>query len=109
MLPCADRAVVEPAKVRDYLLSRSHPVGRFKSSVFQALGYTPEDWERLRDDLLTLARSGQAIPGRPSPYGQKFEVSGSLTGPSGRTASFVSVWLVRQGTDQPMFVTAFPG
>ena len=37
-LPNSDRAVVADAKVRDYLLSQSHPVGRFKSSFFVALG-----------------------------------------------------------------------
>lgn len=33
-LPNAEQAVVEPAKVRDYLLSSAHPVGRFKAVVF---------------------------------------------------------------------------
>lgn len=49
MFPGAERAVIDPAKVRDYLLSTVHPVGRFKAIVFQALGYTAEEWQRLRD------------------------------------------------------------
>lgn len=109
MLPHADRAIVDPAKVRDYLLSTSHPVGRFKARVFFALGYTPGDWEILRDDLLALARTGEAAAGQPSPFGQKYEVGGILTGPSGRTARFTTVWLLAQGKEQPTFVTAFPG
>lgn len=55
MLPYADRAVVEPSKVRDYLLSASHPIGRFKAAVFFALGYAPESWQRLRDDLSVVS------------------------------------------------------
>jgi hypothetical protein len=39
-LPGADRAIVDAAKVRDYLLSPEHPVGRFKAVFFGALGYT---------------------------------------------------------------------
>ena len=35
-LPRAEHAVVEDAKVRDYLLSREHPVGRFKAAFFGA-------------------------------------------------------------------------
>jgi len=31
MLPNPERAFVAPNKVRDYLLSPSHPVGRFKA------------------------------------------------------------------------------
>ena len=38
-MPHADRAVVEDAKVRDYLLSPVHPIGRFKSVLFLALGF----------------------------------------------------------------------
>ena len=54
MLPAAERAHIDPAKVRDYLLSEVHPVGRFKAVVFQALGYTAEAWEELRDASLRL-------------------------------------------------------
>ncbi len=39
-LPAADRALVDPAKARDYLLSPAHPVGRYKAYVFFSLGYT---------------------------------------------------------------------
>ena len=108
MLPFADRAVVDPSKVRDYLLSVGHPIGRFKATVFFALGYSPENWERLRDDLLALARTGDVIPGRATPYGQTYEVSGILTGPSGRSGRFVSVWLLPPGKEQPAFVTVVP-
>jgi hypothetical protein len=30
-IPSADRAIIDPAKLHGYLLSRSHPVGRFKA------------------------------------------------------------------------------
>jgi len=108
MLPNAERALVAPTKVRDYLLSPSHPVGRFKATVFASLGYTQENWERLRDDLLAIARSGTASAIPPGEFGQKFEVSGILVGPSGRSGEFSTVWLVRTGEDFPRFVTAFP-
>jgi uncharacterized protein (DUF433 family) len=34
MLPHADHAIVDRAKICDYLLSVVHPVGRFKARVF---------------------------------------------------------------------------
>ena len=77
-LPNADRAIIDPAKVRDYLLSGSHPVGRFKATLFVALGYTADRWEILRDDLLTLARTCVATPGQSSLFGLKFELDGIL-------------------------------
>ena len=108
MLPNAHLAHVEPSKVRDYLLSPTHPVGRFKSIVFAALGYTQESWPLLRDDLLDLARTTRAEPGQGSAYGQKYEVGGKLTGPNGRSAQLTTVWLVRPDDPAPRFVTAFP-
>ena len=108
MLPHSEHALVPPDKVRDYLLSPSHPVGRFKATVFVALGYSQENWEVLRDDLLMIARIGSTAPGQPSRFGQKFEVSGTLVGPSGRSGEFTTVWLLRTGENVPRFVTAFP-
>src|SRR5258706_11810323 len=108
-LPNADRAVVEDAKVRDYLLSPTHPVGRFKSVFFIALGFSVDQWEILRDALLDLARVGDASPGQASPFGLKFEIRAILRGLSGRQADVMTVWMVANGQDFPHFVTAFPG
>ena len=109
MFPVVQRAHIDPAKVRDYLLSSVHPVGRFKAVVFHALGYKTEEWERLRDDLLALALSTEAVPGQTSAFGQKYEVSGTLRGPNGREAKFTCVWLVPVDGEAPRFITAFPG
>ena len=40
-LPNADRAVIDARKVRSYLLSRSHPIGRFKAAFARALPHLP--------------------------------------------------------------------
>lgn len=39
-LPNVERAVVEDATVRDYLLSPEHPVGWANARFFTALGFT---------------------------------------------------------------------
>ncbi|MFI5307497.1 MAG: DUF6883 domain-containing protein [Polyangiales bacterium] len=53
-IPGAELAIVDPEKVRDYLLSPTHPVGKFKSVFFAALGYTEEKLggiaARVRED-----------------------------------------------------------
>lgn len=107
-LPNSDDAVIDEAKIRDYLLSPEHPVGRFKAIFFNALGYSRDDWEVLRAHLLELARAGTGIPQPPGAYGQKFEVSGTITGPVGRTATITTVWIIRTTEDFPRFITAFP-
>lgn len=50
-LPSADRAMIPAEKLRDYVLSPVHPVGRFKAAFFGSLGYRQDDWPRLESDL----------------------------------------------------------
>lgn len=107
-LPNFRRALVEPGKVRGYLLSNSHPVGRFKSGFFMSLGYTQDDWMKLRDDLVELAANGAAIPVGETKFGRKFEVTGILTGPTGRSANIRTVWMVASDGAAPRFITAYP-
>lgn len=107
-MPGAEYAIVEDAKVRDYLLSTEHPIGRFKAVFFGALGYTRAGWKRLRFDLLQIAQSQEAALGQASQFGQKYEVSGTLRGPSGRSAGVMTVWIILRSEDTPRLVTAFP-
>ena len=106
-IPNADRAVIEPAKLHDYVLSRGHPVGRFKASFFLALGYSAETWRQLESDLRNHL-SHDATAEAPTDYGQKYAIRATLVGPSGQSAEVVSVRVVRTGEDFPRFVTAYP-
>ncbi len=109
MIPTADKAIIEASKVRDYLLSPVHPVGRFKCTVFSALGYTQDNWELLARDLRQLALSDEVTLGQSGPHGQKYEVNGKLIGPNGRSGHFVTVWLVKPADLLPRLITAYPG
>jgi hypothetical protein len=107
LLPNPDRAVVDVAKVRDYLLSTEHPVGRFKAAVFAAAGYRRDDWPALQADLLRTA-GVEAVLQAQTPFGQKYEVSAILRGPAGRELAVKVIWLVRRGEEFPRLVTAYP-
>lgn len=48
-------------------------------------------------------------PWAEEPVRQKYEVHGTLKGPSGRRADLVTVWIILKGDTDPQFVTAFPG
>lgn len=108
-LPRADRAIVDDAKVRDYLLSPEHPVGRFKARVFTAAGYQPHQWQRLRDDLRALASSLDVTAAAPDAYGQRWVGSGTLIGPLGRALPIVVVWLIPSEGEPPRQTAAYPG
>ena len=109
LLPNADEAVIEPAKLRDYLLSTVHPLGRFKARFFSALGFSADRWQELESALRTqhLSQDGDLAPRMPS--GQKFTIRAILTGPNGQSAAVVSVWFIRASETTPRFVTAYPG
>jgi len=108
-VPGAERAVVDPAKVRDYLLSTSHSVGRYKAAFFNALDYSAERPSELERDLRTHLASAVVARVEGTPFGQKYIIRGMIAGPGGRRADLVSVWVVLTGEDYPRFVTAYPG
>ena len=47
-LPNADQAIIDPRKVRDYLLSSEHPVGGYKAHLFTRVGFVREEWQEHR-------------------------------------------------------------
>lgn len=109
LLPNADEAIIDPAKLRDYLLSTTHPLGRFKARFFGALGFSVDEWQELESAIRTqhLTQEAKRLPAMRS--GQKFSVQAILTGPNGESAAGVSVWFIRAGETAPRFVTAYPG
>ena len=107
-LPHFESAVIPPEKLRDYLLSPVHPIGRFKSAFFRRLGYSPDSWERLAADFRSLlVHESQLV--EATEFGEKYMVRGTLTGPNGRSAPVATVWIILNGQTAPRFVTAYPG
>ena len=107
-VPNTERAIIDPAKIRDYLLSSAHPVGRFKARFFMRLGFRAEEWDAFARALREQHLTQDATPSPPDAYGQAFTVRAMLQGPTAG-APVASVWFVRQGEDYARFVTAYPG
>src|SRR3990172_7745763 len=93
-VPNADKAIIPPEKLRDYILSPNHPVGRFKADFFTELGYSAENWEVLERDLRKQIFSQDAEEVEGFPYGRKFVVTGSLTTPAGKIVQMTTVWVI---------------
>ena len=104
----ADRAHIPREKLQDYVLSESHPVGRFKAKFFRSLGFERTDWRALKVEILSML-DNEAKEKERTEYGQKYEVRGTIQGPSGKRADLVSVWIILEGEDFPRFITAYPG
>ena len=108
-LPRVEQAVIDPQKLHGYLLSASHPVGRFKARFFIALGYTAERWQDFAADLRVQHLTQDAELSETIPTGQLFTIRAILNGRNGQSASVRSVWFVPTGSGAPRFVTAYPG
>jgi hypothetical protein len=107
-LPGGNRAFVAPAKVRDYLLSPTHPTGQFKALFFARLGFRQAAWPTLLRTLESIAATGEAELATPTQFGQKYLVRGTLQAPAGRVVPIVTVWIVLTSEDFPRFITAYP-
>ena len=107
-IPNGERAIVDAAKVRDYLLSPAHRVGSAKARFFAQLGFDQRNWTVLQDELRPFAKQ-EAQLGGATRFGQKYVVTGTMQGPSGRVVPVVVVWIVLTGEDVPRFVRVYPG
>lgn len=106
-LPNIDAAVVPEEKLREYLLSPTHTIGRYKAAFFRSAGYIEDNWQILASDIRSLL-SENASQLDTTEYGTKYAVSGAVTGPNGQEFGLVTVWIILKGEDMPRFVTAYP-
>ena len=107
LLPAGEQAVVEDAKLLDYVLNPEHPVGRHHAGLFeQLLGITRMNYELLKEQLLQAAMSMEVESGRPSPFGEKFEMRFLVRGPLG-TRPVLAVWMREAGQASPRLITCY--
>ena len=107
LLPNADRAMVDIAKLRDYCLNPNHEDGKHKARVFaSALGLRQRDADWLRGRLLEAALNEQAIMTLKNCFGTPYVVDFLLT-TSSRSAFVRSGWIVRIREDFPRLTTCY--
>jgi hypothetical protein len=106
-LPGADRVRIDEQKVRDYLLSRTHLVGRFKARVFVALGFDESSVHVFVSELRRIAASGEVVEVDDTEFGRKYTVPGDLRGSAG-SAQVLTVWILEAGQRDVRLVTVRP-
>ena len=107
LLPAGKQAVVEDAKILDYVLNPEHPLGRHHAKLFEGLlGITRVNYQVLKEQLLRAAVTVQVEAGKPSPFGQKFEMRVLVRGPLG-TRPVLAVWMHEQGQASPRLITCY--
>lgn len=106
-MPNGNRAIVDPAKLLDYVLSEVHDDGKHKARVFaRALGFTRRDAGELKRQLLVAADVGDAVRVDENRYGAKYLIDCRMKGPAG-CAQVRSVWIVDPRDDIPRLVSCY--
>jgi hypothetical protein len=99
-------ALVAREKLTEYLL-RWRPEDD-KSAFLAQAGYTLENVERLMTDIREQLMQLEAELIEDTDYGQKFALTGALTGPNGRALRVVTIWVTEEATGQTKFITLYP-
>jgi len=106
-LPSGHRAVIEDAKLREYILNPAHPVGRHHAVLFERLlGITCENAEVLKNALRLAAAEGEVSQERRTPHGRKYTIRFPMRGPEG-LKTVLSIWIVETGSEIPRLVTSY--
>jgi hypothetical protein len=107
-LPNADVALVEQAKVTEYLLNPAHRYGASKARFFAQFGFRAEAWEELALALREHGRQNEVSRVRETGFGPRYEVEGELATPHGGRPRVCIVWQMDQGQTAPRLITAYP-
>jgi hypothetical protein len=107
-LPNADVAIVEQAKVCDYLLNTAHRYGASKARFFAQFGFRLDAWEVLAASLREIGQQNEVTRVVETGFGARYEVQGELTAPNGRRPRVSTIWQVDEGQIAPRLITAYP-
>ena len=106
-VPAGGDVIVEERKVEEYLLSRSHPVGRFKARVFAAIGFDSKNVATFIAELRRIAAAGEVSEVVGTNFGEKYIVPGDMVGPLGGLP-VITVWFLEPGQERARLVTVRP-
>jgi hypothetical protein len=108
LLPDAPLALVDRAKITDYLLNRAHPDNGGKAAFFVGIGFSTGRPEVLAEAFLSVVARTSASVVVESEHGRKYIVDGQIDTPTGRRPWVRTIWIIDRGADVPRLVTAYP-
>lgn len=107
-LPHKEKAYIPFLKIRDYLLSETHPIGKSKAKFFRSLGFNETNIDLLKQGLLTIAHREDVKEEVSSIHGVKYIMDGLIQTSTGETVKVRTIWIIDKGQIRPRFVTTYP-
>lgn len=107
-LPNAENVSIPREKLTKYILSETHPVGKFKAKLFRHIGFDETNISILQKELKEIARLQKVKDAQISHYGTKYIIDGEITSPSNTIIKVRTVWIIETEKTRPRFVTVYP-
>lgn len=107
-LPHKEKAYIPLLKIRDYLISETHPIGKSKAKFFRSVGFNETNIDLLKQGLLTIAHTEDVKEEVSSMHGAKYVIDGLIQTPRGKTVKVRTIWIIDKGQIRPRFVTTYP-
>ena len=107
-LPNREKAFISRSKIKDYLISPHHTIGRSKAKFFRMYGFDETNMDILERFLLKIAQTNEVTNLENSIHGTKYIIDGILDTPIGRNVSIRTIWIIEQNDNRPRFITAYP-
>jgi hypothetical protein len=107
-LPNRAKAYIAPLKLKDYLLSETHAIGKSKAKFLRNFGFNETNVNLLEQSLIAIARFKEVKEAISSAHGIKYVIEGPLQTPTGSVVQVRTVWIIEVGQADPRFVTAYP-
>jgi hypothetical protein len=107
-LPNKEKANVAIDKISNYLLSTSHPVGKYKAAFFESIGFEINQPEILQEALRRIPEKYVVKETASTQFGKKFIIDGNIVAPNHRSYLLRTVWIVKNNADTAYLVTAYP-
>ncbi len=106
-LPADAKLLVEPAKIKDYLFNRNHPVGQTKADYFLGKGFSDKHPKIFIEALKEHARTRPVANKSVCSQETKIGIECNLNFPDGKERCIRTVW-IHQKDGQYRLVTAYP-
>jgi hypothetical protein len=107
--PNRENAYIPLPKLKEYLLSETHSVGKSKAKLLRSFGFNETNIGLLMQGLISIAHSGEVKEALSSPHGVKYVIDGSLRTPDKGSIKIRTIWITDKDQVHPRFVTAYPG
>jgi hypothetical protein len=107
-LPNREKAYIPISKLKDYLLSETHSVGKSKAKFLRAVGFNDTNTHLLKQGLINIAHSQDIKETILSSHGVKYIIDGLLQTAAGESVKMRTVWIIDRDQGCPRFVTAYP-